>query len=91
VDAERIRYASGKRLHDARGVKYDGYRDREHEELHEAENLAGEEEEDGNDTDNPKEQRSEQALKVSDETGSAERNGGCRDELVQRHLYSEGK
>jgi hypothetical protein len=91
VDAECIGDAGGKRLHDARGVEDDSYGDREYDELYEPNNLASEQEEDGYDTDNPKEQRSKQALKVSNKTGSAERNGGCRGEQVQRHLYSEGK
>ncbi|MGO8886429.1 MAG: hypothetical protein ACLQI7_22605, partial [Streptosporangiaceae bacterium] len=90
MNAERVRNTGGERLHNARRVEDNGDCDGEHEELDEPDDLASEQEKDGNDSDNPKEQRSEQALKVRHKTGSAERKGGCRGKQVRRHLFSGG-
>jgi hypothetical protein len=62
VDSERVRYASGKRMHDAWRVKDDRNGDGKHDELHESGDLTCEEEEDRYDPDDTEEQWPEQTL-----------------------------
>src|SRR5712691_2060394 len=90
VDAERVRDASGKRLHDAWGVEDDGDRYREDDELHEPDYLTSEQKENSYDTDNPEKQRSEQALQIAHKAGGAQRRRGRHDEQVRRHLSTPG-
>src|SRR5262249_13872149 len=62
----------------------------EHEELDESNDLAGEQEENGDDTDDTEEQRSEQALQVGNQARRTERHGGCRDDQVGHRSDSGG-
>src|SRR5262249_15750595 len=69
VDAQRFRDALCKRLHDARSVEDHGDRDSKDNELHEADDLPGKQEEQGHDTDDPQEQRAEEAVEVRHQAG----------------------
>src|SRR5262249_50995214 len=64
VDAQRFRDSLCKRLHDAWGIEDHGDRDGKHDELDEADDLPGEQEEQGYDADDPKAQRAEKPLQV---------------------------
>jgi hypothetical protein len=64
VHAERTSNARCDRLNNARRVENDGNGDRQHDELHEANDLAREEKEDRDYTDDPEKNRPEKSLQI---------------------------
>ena len=76
VESERVRDSGGQCLHDAGRVENDGDQHGQHDELHKPGDLAGEQEEQGNDANDAEEERTEQALEVGDEALGAQ--GGRR-------------
>src|SRR5215467_5950061 len=88
MHAECVCYSHRERSYDSRDVKDDRDSDREHEELHKPNDLAGEEKEYRDDPDNPQEQRPEECLQIRHEPVAAERDRGCRSEHVRCHRYS---
>src|SRR6202050_5024495 len=88
MDSERVRYASGQRLHDAWRVEDDGDGHGKHDELHKPSDLASEQEEDRHDADDAEEQRAEQALQVGNETLSAQGQRNRRGSEMSMHYTS---
>jgi hypothetical protein len=66
-------------MHDAWGVADYGDRDGKQNELHEADDLPGEQEEQGHDADDPEEQRTKESLQVRHQAVCVERRGSRRD------------
>jgi hypothetical protein len=69
VNPECVGYPRGQRLQDVRCVENDGDRDSQRNELHEAGDLASEEEEERHDADDAEKQRAKEALQVGDDLG----------------------
>src|ERR1700691_2673090 len=91
MDSERVRYASGERLHDARRVEDDGDGHGKHDERHEPSDLASEQEEDRHDADDAEEQRAEQALQVGNETLRAQgQRNRCGSEMSMHYTSPPG-
>src|SRR5579875_322806 len=74
VDSERVSDSRRQCLHDPRRIEHHRDGHGEHDELHEAGDLAGEEKEERDDPHDAKEQRPEKSLKVGDQTLGTERD-----------------
>jgi len=90
VDSERVRYAGGKRVHDARRIEDDRNGHGQHDKLHEPGDLPSEEEEDRDDPDDAEEQWPEQALEVGNQTLRTQGHWCHRGEVSKHNMSLPG-
>jgi hypothetical protein len=91
VHSEGIRDAGRDGLHNGGRIENDGNGDRQDEELHKPDDLASEQKEDRDDSDDAEEQGPEETLQISNKALGAKSYGWRSGEQVSRHQFSGGE